>query len=455
MAGSLDDLPARSASRRRTAYLFAVLALLALAASAAFGYKGLTARVLHLTLGGGVELKYRAGMADVLCEEAAARDLMVQLQSAGPSAEAIQRVDRRELDAAIIPAGMALPAENVRQVTMLDCEALHLFVKPEVYQQGIAGLRGRSVHLGSQGSGVRTVAGEVLQFLGLKPGLDFRDASYTYQELVRLDPKMLPDAIFGLSPLPSPLGERLVRQHGYRLMELPFGEALALRKPHFEDVCIPGHTYCASPAVPDKPLHTVGVRGVLVAHRDAPKAAVQRLLEVLYESDFSRRVGVRPLDPALLQRLGEYPPHEGASAYLHRHDPWIDRRVTAGLQGIAGAAVSAFSALVLAWQWYRRRRGDVGDYLRDCHRLDLRAQQAACQGGFSEAELVECLSQLAKLKAAILQRHQASLVAGDKQLVELVGRIEVLQQTLPSLVRTTRPAERIYLAFPPGQRKAA
>ena len=50
---------------------------------------------------------------------------------------------------------------------------------------------------------------------------------------MKSSPMAMPDAIFSLSPLPSPLGEKLVRQFGYQLLELPMGEALSLRKSLF------------------------------------------------------------------------------------------------------------------------------------------------------------------------------------------------------------------------------
>ena len=200
-------------------------------------------------------------------------------------------------------------------------------------------------------------------------------------------PDAMPDAIFSLSPLPSPLGEKLVRQFGYQLLELPMGEALSLRKPCFEDILIPADTYGASPAVPQKPIHSIGVRGVLIAHRAVPNIAVERLLEVFYESDFACRANVKKLDPALLQRSGDYPAHRGAIAYMHRADPWPFQKLLTKLQGFIGSVVSVLSAILLAWHWIRRKKVDVGAYQQECTHLDLDAQRAAYQGEFGEAEI--------------------------------------------------------------------
>src|SRR5205823_1014847 len=149
-----------------------------------------------------------------------------------------------------------------------------------------------------------------------------------------------------LSPLPSPLGEKLVRQFGYQLMELPMGDALTLRKPSFEDAVIPADTYSATPAVPQKPLHTIAIRGVLIAHSGVPKLAIERLLEVFYDSDFTRRANLKKMDPALLQRAGDYPFHRGARAYMHRADPWLVQKLLTKLQGFIGSVLSVFSAIL-------------------------------------------------------------------------------------------------------------
>ena len=454
MTGTREPDRPSAASHHARRHVFALLALLALAAAVGFGYVRAKTRTAHLSLGAGMELKYRKGLTDILVEEAAECDLDLTVHWAARSVEAIEKVNRRELDAAVIPAGLTVPGENVRQVTLLDCEAVHLFVRPEIHSQGLAGLRGKRLHLGTAGSGGRIIAGDILQFIGMRPGDDYVDDSHAYDQLVRLPPERMPDGIFSLSPLPSPLGERLAGQFGYRLMELPLGESLALRKPFCEDTSVPPCTYGACPAVPERTLHTVGIRAVLIAHCDVPKAAVQRLLEVFYESDFCQRVNIRPLNPSLLQRSGEYPTHAGTFAYLHRNDPWLAQKLLADLHGLSGSILSAASAVLLAWQWFRRRRIDLGDCFRECIRLDLDAQRAAAEGRFDEMELCSCLTELARLKAAVLERQQDPVLAKDKHLVELAARIEGLQHSLPSLIRTGKPVERISLAFPGLGRKA-
>ena len=451
-----DRFPAYQRPRLRSNYLLAVLALLALATAVGFWYWSSLNKVAQVTIGSGVELKYRGELVTILTEEAAESDLKVEVQSSGRSSDAVDRVNRGELDAATLPAGLGIKGDNVRQVALLDCEALHLFVRPELLAEGVAGLRGRSINLGSAGSGVRILAEDVMQFVGMKPGEDYLDTAYAYPELIKLRPESMPDAIFSLSPLPSPLGERLVHQYGYQLMELPFAEAMSLRKPFIEDTLVPANTYSVRPAVPQKSLRTLGARIVLVANAKVSPVTIRRLVEVLYESDFARRAGMKPLDVSLLQRPGEYPNHAGTIAYLHRHDPWINKDLQDNLSRLKGTMVSVVSALILAWQWYRRRQATgVDDYLRACNKLELEALRASSAGQFADAELRVCLAELAELKIDVLETHQQGAFAGDPRFADLVTRIDSLQQTLPVLVLASRSSGAATAAITPIRRKSA
>ncbi len=454
MANLPNPLPVITPPKQMSRHVFAFLAIACLAVAVGLWYWFNRISVETLKLGAGMELRYKDGLTDILCDEARQKNLKIDVQWTHQPAEAVQQVSTHELDAAIIPAGLSMKADYIRQVTMMDPQILHLFVKPEVAAEGLTGLRGRTVFLGPSGSGVRCVAEEILNFAGLAAGKDFVEDPRPFDALTKSSPGTMPDAVFSLSPLPSPLGEKLVRQFGYQLMELPMGESLALRKPFFEDAVIPTDTYGATPAAPPKPLHTVSVRGVLIAHRDVSGSAIERLLEVLYESDFSRRANLKKMDPALIERAGEYRFHFGTKAYMHRADPFRVKELLSKVQGFIGSVLSVFSAILLAWQWIRRKKVDVRDYQQQITNLDLDAQRAACQGEFDEAASAACMSELARLKADVLQQHHLQFMSGDKAVIDVIARIEGLQKILPSLVRIKVPQKRMQLDFGPP-RKAA
>ncbi len=435
-----DLLPRLVVSRLREKPLLALLAIVAVAVSIGLWVWHVQTTVYQLRVGSGVELKYRKELLSILCDEALQYDLRFQVQQPFTrAADSIAMVGSGELDLAVVPAGLAVRAEHVTQVAVLDCEPLQLFVRPDMLAGGVAALQGRRINLGSPGSGTRSIARDVLDFIGMQPESDYEEESYSYPELIALSPEAMPDGVFSLAPLPSPLGERLVQQYGYRLLELPFGAAMNLRKSAIEDVVVPAHTYGAQPAVPDRPLHTVGSRAVVIANSAVPKTAIRRLLEVLYESDFARRAGLPPLNASLILRSAEYPNHSGTTAYLHRHDPWINKDFIDNVMNLRGLGVSVTSAVILLWQWLRRRRtSGMNDYLRLCTKLEIDAVQTSRQAGLPPEQLASYQQQLAELRAEALEKHLCGALPSDQQFGLLLSRLDNLEQLLPALAAKQR-----------------
>lgn len=417
--------------------LLIALALVAVAASAGLWWWNARSHVQRLSLAAGVELVSRKGLIDSLTDEAAARHLEIDVRRKFNSEEALQLIVNGELDAAVIPAGLSCPAEEVRQVAVFDPQPLQLFVRPEVAAAGIGGLRGKRIHLGSPGTGGRVIAEEVLSFVGLTAGEHYVDQSYPYRELIALPAEQMPDAVFVLGPLPSSLGERMARNFGYQLMELPFGAAMALRRPSIEDTVVPAYTYGTWPPVPERQIHTLAVRPLLVAHAGVAPTAVRRLLEVLYETELANRAGLAALDDKLVQRPSEYPHHSGTLAYLHRNESWINKDLIERFKELRGMAVSAASALLLFWQWYRRRGvGGPSDYLQACAGLELEARRTGRDGSPDPARVEEYLRRILKLRLDVLEKHQAGLLPADAMLATVLARLDYLQDALQKLPPT-------------------
>jgi len=124
------------------------------------------------------------------------------------------------------------------------------------------------------------------------------------------------------------------------------------------------------------------------------------------------------------------------------------------VQGLIGSVLSVFSAILLAYHWIRRKKVDVGAYQQECTHLDLDAQRAAYQGEFGEGELSACLTQLARLKAEVLEQFHQQYLSGDKDVIDVVTRIEGMQTLLPTLVRSKAPVKHLSLEFGPPRKVA-
>ena len=191
----------------------------------------------------------------------------------------------------------------------MDSQILHLFAKPEVAEKGLAGLSGHTVYLGPAGSGVRCVAGEILKYAGLAADKDFVEDPRSYDAADEVVGRH--DARRGFLPLAAAFAYR--RQAG-AAVRLPTRGAADGPGDGAAQAVLRGrggpHRYLRRDARGPVAAVAHGRRPrMLIANAAVPSLAVERLLEVLCESDFYPRVNLKKMDPALIQRAGDYPFH--------------------------------------------------------------------------------------------------------------------------------------------------
>src|SRR5262249_12457517 len=214
----------------------AALAALGLAAFLYFHSPG--QKHYHLSFTAGNALGVRHELAQRLKKEASQRALELSITPSHGSEQSLDWVNSRKVDMALVQGGLSSKGRpNVRQVATLHVEPMHLAVKRELAANGntsLLALRGKTINLDEVGSGTRSLAIAILEFVGLHPR--DRDPVNGYVPLTfdrqRLfaeqDTSKLPDAVFLVSSLPSPTTRYLVTKHGYRLLPLLFAEALSL-----------------------------------------------------------------------------------------------------------------------------------------------------------------------------------------------------------------------------------
>ena len=183
-----------------------------------------------LTLTAGSLEGTRALLAEAIVEQAKSRGIILRLVETRGSEEALERLDSGGCDLALVQGGLKPRGRrDVRQVAALHVEPLHLLVKPEM-APGINGrlqsLKGRRINLGEPGSGTYCLASAALAFAGLEAGRIRRreprlcradgpggNGGFARCDLHRFDAALS-------------RGAHLVVRHGYRLVGLPFAEAL-------------------------------------------------------------------------------------------------------------------------------------------------------------------------------------------------------------------------------------
>lgn len=436
------------------------LGLILLAAAALYLFRPRGEGRFELTLTAGSSEGTRALLAAALADQSKARTIALRVIETKGSEEALDLVNRGACDLALVQGGLKIRGrENVRQVTALHVEPLHLLVKAAIEPEvagGLVKLEGRRINLGEAGSGTYCLGSAVLSFAGLAPGSYVAESRSYHELLAEEDAAALPDAILSVSTLPSRVARRLVEKHGYRLVGLPFAEAFALsaldeaapvapgdpaaevRREYAYDTVVPAFTYGVAPGVPEETTHTLGTRLLLVARAGVADEAISRLLEVVFNSRFSQVV-YPPLLPELLDLPPELEPHAGTTAYLKHNQPLIAGDFVDLAEkwfSIAGVSVGG---LVCLWQWLRRRarvRRDRGfeSYILEVADIERRGAEQEFSPTPELPALLGLRRELMRLKQEALERFAAGDLEGEALVSGFLAHVNDTSAYLTRLI---------------------
>jgi TRAP-type uncharacterized transport system substrate-binding protein len=359
---------------------------------------------------------------------------------------------------------------HVHTVTSLVKEHLHLLVKPELADKGIAALRGKRIFLGPPTAATHHIARDVLDFVGLRPTVKENDGGYTIdatsreqvlRELVRIksleEPAtadamaQLPDAALFLAPLPSPFAKELIAGFGYRLVPLPFAEAYELdhlsdpnaagvriKRSMFSSGVIPAYTYGSDPAEPSKECPTICAPLILIAQDDANPEAVCLLLETIFESPLTS--AIRP--PALKDQVNVFPRHAGTERYLHRHDPLLTAEAAYRIGTLCGG-IGAFLSGMIAFYGFIRLRNlrRFESYYREIEQIEESARgiQDDPSAPTDVASLRSHLEgQLIALKCNVLKDFAEGGLRGEGLMAGIIALINDTRKSLAGMAPAPR-----------------
>ena len=341
----------RRRAHPRTIRLAGAALLLMLACGAAWSLAQLVPRSVVLTISGTDITSNRHYLAKALQEATAAGGITLALHPVAGSQEALAQVAAGKLDLAFVHGGLDLPSQDVVHVATVTSELLHFLARPGI--DDIAALRGHRVNLNGRKGGTRLIARQVLAFAGLREGIDYVESNIPTEDLLTLRGDRLPDAIVVTSFAPSDVVDYLVRRHGYRLLEVPFAAAFALRHDWAAEAEVGALMYGAAPPVPPRTLKTVGVRLSLVANRGVDADAIARLLDTLYGATLEARLKMH-LDEGQILAGSAYPPAAGTRQFIDRNKPLFSRELLDKLKAATGLVVSLYSGLLVVLKWFRQ-----------------------------------------------------------------------------------------------------
>jgi TRAP-type uncharacterized transport system substrate-binding protein len=382
--------------------------------------------------------------------------------------DALEEVDSpSEIKFALVAGGVtARGYPHVQTVASLAKEQLHLLVKRELAEKGIAGLRGKHIALGPPTTASYHVARDVLDFVGILPTIETKGGGYgidpmtpqeALRELARIESlgeparaeaiARLPDAVMFLAPPPSPFARQLVTGYGYKLVPMPFAEAYGLERlnpPSADGVridrsmltpgVIPAYTYGSDPAEPAKECPTICVPVILVAENDADPEAVSLLLETIYESPLTS--AIRP--PALSEQVNAFPRHPGTDRYLHRNDPLLTPEVASKLVAMAGGTGAFLSGVIAFFGFLRLRHlNRFESYYREIEQIEMIAR--GLENDPTAPTDVPSLrshleGRLTTLKCKVLEDFAGGGLKGEGLMAGIIALINDTRESLAGMV---------------------
>ncbi|MCB9617321.1 MAG: hypothetical protein H6722_33230 [Sandaracinus sp.] len=395
-------------------------------------------RVDRLAVSGGDALGWRHALLLAVKDEARPRGLELEVHSLAGSTEALGMVERGELDAALVQGGLAAPM-HVREAGALGLEALHLLVRRELPFASLDDLRGHRVDVGPVGSGTHVLAHRVLAHAGLRPNRDVQLLVIDHEQLTSMDDEAMPDAIFHVSGLPSPLAESLVRNHGYRLVPVPFGEAFSLRHPGHRAATIPIGTYDGAPVEPADAISTIGTRTLLVVRAELSDRAVRRLVEATHAERVLTLAGVSRHDAEMELEHAQLPLHEGARDHLERDERLLNPETIDNIESLRSFFVSLAVALFLLWRWWRARMlHGFEDYLAQVTALERDVLSLDAIAAPDLDHLIGLRRRLGELKTSGLSEHAEGRMASDELLTAFLLHVGDVRDHLDDLILHAR-----------------
>jgi TRAP-type uncharacterized transport system substrate-binding protein len=457
-------------SQRRGSVML-VLGLAAVALAGAVWLSRTPTPIRRITLTAGPLDTTRAVLARAMADAIAAKGVEAELVATADTEDELARVDAGTVDFALVSeAYRAGSRSHVREVAPLYVEMLHLLVKEELADavgRNLGALSGHTVDLGPRGSTSAGLATAVLRFAevpraGGPTGEGAIELTLDIAQLQALvaagDRKALPDAVMHLATVPSLIATLLIDRARYRLVPLPFAEALSLNalitddihagvsgdvdRQQVSDTVIPAYTYGIEPAIPVAALHSLGARLALVAHEATSPEVVELVLDAVFESRVAR-ITHPPLERSVLQLPFYLPQHSGTTQYLRSDQPYITQDTVDALSNSISVIGALAGAALFFWQWWRQRKLAARDEIFARYLLrvgDVERRMAALElSATLELEPLAALQrEVLELKTEALDRFAAGELDSQAVLTDLLTPLNAARDHIGNLLLHVR-----------------
>jgi len=401
----------------------------------------------------------RAGFLKAVAEEGKLRGIDYELISTQGTEETVQMIADGRLDFGLIVGGVEASQagdQPIREAMPIYVEPLHLLVKNEIFKatsESLWNLKGHTVNLGGQLTGTHVVAWELLRFAGLIDAQNHMQftPSYIHQEelAAATDRRQLPDAIFLLAGIPSVNVQKLVTDFGYRLLDLPFHEALTLdrfktlasasavdgtrsrlNKQFLHETSIPAFTYGIQPPVPQARLKTFGARLTFITQQNMDAGAVRHLIEVVLSPNVAQ-LASPPLQRDLLLTPYEFKPHPGVSQYLNADKHLTLDDIFGFFQNVLqkwGIVIGIYMLLQKLLRQVLRKKEGVEKYMREV--MEIEKEWSSNEGGVSPEQLAGLRTRLQEIRLKMMSAYVNRNLKDPQQFNHALKAVQLADQNL-------------------------
>ena len=205
------------------------------------------------------------------------------------------------IDLGFVQGGVSagIPVEKLVSLGSVFHEPLAVFYRNPVPMDGIAGLTGKRLAIGREGSGTHVLALILLKANGIEPGGATMLTALTGEDAAQalIDGKVDAAFLMGDSAAP-PVMRKLLRTPGIRLLDIAQADAYIRRYSYLTRLDLPMGVFDFGRNIPPRDIHVIGPMVELVARENLHPALSDLLIETAREVHGGA---------TLLQRAGEFP----------------------------------------------------------------------------------------------------------------------------------------------------
>ncbi|MEH6472984.1 MAG: TAXI family TRAP transporter solute-binding subunit [Halopseudomonas sp.] len=391
----------------KDSYLLYGLGMVLLLAGFIFAYQFVEPappKELRLSTGSPQNAYYRYGgqYAEILAKQG----IELEVVSSAGSVENLQRLADNEVDIALVQGGIGhQDSAEFRSLGSLYFEPLWLFYRKAVAVEHLTDLTGKRIAVGTEGSGTRPVALQLLQDNGIDASsAELLDLSSAEAVQALSDGSL--DALFMVTSPTSKLVQQLVATPSVGLLSFSRANAYQSKHSFLSSVTLPEGVFDMVNNIPDRPIHLLAPTATLVTRADFHPALSVLMLQVA--SEIHGQGG-------LFEQQGQFPSprfvefelSEDAERYYRSGPPFLQRylpfwaanlidRLVVMLIPIITLMIPLSKLLPPTYRWrIRSRIYRWYDQLRD---LDARTDTAS-----SASEIDALLEELAEVEKEVRQ----------------------------------------------------